>query len=846
MADNTPGLSVLTKAKPTVRVKGKEHEYGETIEFHTFQSRGGNPEDLMDEERFLDYPEEYHWANWTNCPSADTFQPTGRVIWEPFLKDTGAAVRVPTEKHWEFHLLARACKSQTIKLRGMRHLLGILGSQQLTTQSKVNGVFVGISAITSEAVIMLRNESSGVNLISLDGRTQMSSNRDNTDTVKFQSVSMQAVNGHEIIWTEGMLVPGNISYAKNALWGRLCGDQKTQFLEIMAREHSLLGDGLSCAGVAMIPPSNEVKERKPAICRPIHENKDYSSLHYVLQWPPLAALEFPIDMIEAIEEFQGWHQQDNVPLNISLAATIIYFDLKEAGENQGEGFIGLGNHEAAPLGECSLSVFVIYFAHMLRFVEVNHLTAFIHPTRFAAMHYSDDKRKIFGNFSEIDTPTTNGKTLDETLMLSSYLEIRSRHPQVPTNFRFALIPASMPGTSMVFPQDCNHAEKPTSDLHTLCCLNDVRTMGFPDYLRGVDTTSGLRSIGGPQWPFSEMINEPVSRLDGDPSISYWKPMPYRGVKALTGAAKTIGPLFPHLGSVCWKDEYITECVKRHFGMVEFLTKNFTISKHLPDYIFKDIQTKAKELKKVFTYLGKKRSAWNFNLETLTPSWRGMENDLKSLHEKGELEKIASGSLKRAAPEKHFKPASKRVKLAKRCISIELRTQILGIIDGLAVRSLDWYPMRHYLESTTNPSLNEAWDLLSEVQSLKSEIQETLPATDPDNGQGSLDKVIRMCFRAAGLLDRPQAKSMDYEQQWDKCREDFSKMDKTTAGILNILYKYRNTDGAFEDFLPMVGPLRDSSMIKGQVDACTEIEGLLETARTIVKIRTPLQNGQAQS
>lgn len=650
-----------------------------------------------------------------------------------------------------------------------------------------------------------------------------------------------------------MLVPGNISSAKHALWDRLWGDKKTQFLEIMAREHSRLKDGLSSAGFAMIPPSNEVEDRKPAICRPIHGNMEYSSLHYVLQWPPMAALEFPIEMIEAIEEFLFWHQQDNVPLNIALAATIIYFDLEKEGKNQGEGFIGLGNHESVPLGECSLSVFVIYFVHMLRFVEINHLTAFIHPTRFAAMHYSSDKRKKSSKLYEIDSPCNTldskalkGKTLDETLMLVSYWELRSRYPQVPTNFRFTLIPASMPGTSMVFPQDCNHAQKPTSDLHTLCCLHDVRTMGLPDYVQGIDKISGLRSVGGPQWVFSEMINGPVSRLDGDPSTSYWKPSPSSCVKALTGAAKKIGPVFPHLGSGCWRDEYVTECVQRHFGIVEFFTKNFTVSKHLPDYIFKDIQTKTKGLKKVFTYLGKERSAWNFDVETLTPSWKGMENDLKRLHEKGELEKVASGSLKRAAPEEYTMSAPKRVKLAKRCLSIDLKNQILGIIDGLAVRSLDWYPLRQYLNSTTNPSLNEARDLLSEVQSLKSETQETLSVTGAENDQGSLDEVIRLSFRASGLFDWPQAKSMDYDQQWEKYREDFSKVDKTTAGILNTFYKYRNTDGAFEDFLPMVGLLRESSLIKGQVDACAQIEALLDTARTIVKIRTPSQNDQAQS
>ncbi|KAF5967176.1 polyketide synthase [Fusarium coicis] len=742
-------------------------------------------------------------ANPTSKSSTNAFEPTDRNIWEPALEKVRdsmatAMVRRPTEKHWTFRLLARACKRRSINSDAMNVLLGISADQQLTTQSKVDGVFIGISATNCEPVVMLRHEFSNVRdrPISLDNQTFV--NLDNTGMVTFQSQSLQDVTATEIIWTEAMLIPGNISHAKRALWNLLGKNEKIQFLKIMMREHSRLGAGLSSAGVAKILPSNEKQERKPAICRLIHLFMDYSRMHYVLQWPPMAVLEFPPDMIGAVEEFLSYYPQDNVPLNIALAATIIYFDLEEGGQQRGE-----------------------------RFAE----------------HWEPETALKSDGFYRIKR---SRGSLDEDEMRLLYSKIWTRHPQVPADFRFSLIPASMPGTSMVFPQDCTQAQNPTSDLHTLCCLNDIRTMGFPDYGADVELISGLRYVGGPQWVFSKMLDTPITRLDGPLWASYWKPVSSGGIKALRGVAKTIGPVFPHVGSSCYKDVYITECVKRHFGMVEFFTKNFTISKHLPDYIFKDIHTKAKELRKVFTYLGKKRSAWNFNLETLTPSWKGMENDLNSLHEKGELEKVASGSLKRAAPEEPIRPAAKRVKLAKRCLSIELRAQILGIIGGLAVRSLDWYPLRHYLKSTTNPSLNEARDLLSEVQSLKSEIQETLPASDAGNCKGSLDKVIRMCFRAGGLFDRPQAKSVDYEQQWDKYRENFSEVDKTTAGILNTFYKYRNTDGAFEDFLPMVGLLRESPMIKGQIDACTEIEGLLETARTIVKIRTPSQNDQVQS
>ncbi|KAF5249699.1 hypothetical protein FANTH_5007 [Fusarium anthophilum] len=828
MADNTPGPSAVTKAKATVRVKGKDSEYGKTLEFDTFQSLGGNPEDLMDEERWLDDPKE--------APER-----VGDSM-------ATALARRPTEKHWAFRLLARACKPRSISSDAMIVLLGISAFQQLTAESEVDGIFVGISATNCEPVIMLRDgwPDLRVNPIPLDEMIQNLPDLDNTDMVMFQSESVQAVNGHEIIWTESMLIPGNISYAKRALWDRLGKDEKTQFVKIMVREHSGLGAGLTSAGVAKILPSNKEQERKPAICRTIHGDMEYSSLHYVLQWPPMAVLEFPPEMVEAMEEFLSCYPQDNVPLNIALAAAIIYFDLEEGDQHRSEGFIDFLIPKTTLVKKGSLSVFILYFPHMLRFVETNHLTAFIHPTRFATMHYSHDTRKKSDGYYGIKH---SRGSLDENEMRSLYSKIWTRHPQVPADFRFPLIPASMPGTCMVFPQDCAHAQKPTSDLHTLCCLNDIRTMGFPDY--GVvrvdaDLISGLRSVGGPEWVFSKMLNTPFSRLDGPPWAGYWKSVPSKGIKALTGVAKTIGPVFPHVGSSCYEDVYITECVKRHFGMLKFFTNNFSLSEHLPSYILESIRTKSKGLRKVFTYLGKKRSGWSIDPNTLTPSWKGMSNDLKSLHEKGELEKVASGSLKRAAPGEQPTSAPKRVKLAKRCLSTDLKTQILDIMDDLDVRSLDWYPLRQYLTSTTNPSLNEAWDLFSEVQSLKSEIQKTFPTEDPENGQRSLDEVIRVCSRAAGLFDWQQAKSMDYEQQWDKYREGFSKVDKTTAGILNTLYKYRKTDGAFEDFLPMIGLLRDSSMIECQVDACTAIEDLLEAARTIVKIRTPSQNDQAQS
>ncbi|SPJ72574.1 uncharacterized protein FTOL_02303 [Fusarium torulosum] len=119
-----------------------------------------------------------------------------------------------------------------------------------------------------------------------------------------------------------------------------------------------------------------------------------------------------------------------------------------------------------------LGMFIIYFSHMLRFVEMKRLTAFIHPSRFAATNSGKDCGEHF---------KINSHTLDTKAMRECYYDIRSRHPQVSLNFRFNLIPASMPGTSLIFPEDCHNAEKPSLGLFTLCGLNDVRTLGLPSY-----------------------------------------------------------------------------------------------------------------------------------------------------------------------------------------------------------------------------------------------------------------------------------------------------------------------------------------------------------------------------
>jgi hypothetical protein len=53
------------------------------------------------------------------------------------------------------------------------------------------------------------------------------------------------------------------------------------------------------------------------------------------------------------------------------------------------------NTKRGTLGRTTVAQFILYFPHMLRFVELKHLTSFIHPMRFAAVnHYKDTKYRL--------------------------------------------------------------------------------------------------------------------------------------------------------------------------------------------------------------------------------------------------------------------------------------------------------------------------------------------------------------------------------------------------------------------------------------------------------------------
>ncbi|KIL93098.1 polyketide synthase [Fusarium avenaceum] len=742
MSGNAGDSLIIRVAKPTVRLKGKEHEYGETQDFDVFTKSGRPETDVMDDDRWLDYPKISHPTNLIAInageigaviATAERLDPEDLLIWNPTTPNSNRAnevYRVPQEQHVVYNLLPRACALQ--KDYGPASWNNI---DKKLSDSKfkdcVPFVFVGISALNCQPVVMMRDD--------LWDGTEVELESDNIKSVVLKTLPELPPCKKEIIWLENMMIPGNISYVKKALWGRLTGAAKKRFLEDVGREHNLLAGGLNPSGVAALLPSNEEQNRKPSL------------------------LEIPSAMLDALDRFLFKFSFDNVPLNIAIAAVIVFFDLKK---NRGGADAFLSSNTTSRPQETTLAKFIIYFPHMLRFVEVS------------------------------------------------------------SNYRVTLIPASMPGTSMVFPIGSD-AEKPTPGLFALCCLNDVRTLGVPSYRNINSNHPGFyQRIGGPMSLFTERLSLPKFKLSAKPPVDYWNPEKDTKIMALTGRAKRIGPIFPDCDSDYYTKETMTPIINSRFGASNYYRQNFPLREALASSIRRQTFTINNELNRIADYFRVPFHGRQVNPKTLLLDWGGIDAHLQNLIEKGDLEKVAEGRLRRAtSPEAHT-PHAKRIKTQEHELDPTISTQITGLIDKLPAKSRGWHALEAYIALHPTPTVKGAQDMLLCVCNSISDIDNTFSTEISNELVDDLDIFIRMSFRAAGLFDKREVALLNYETNWAEHREAFSKFSPTIGNAIEVIYRLRGP-GGFALAYPQIKFLRESSLISAQLDAFKAIEDLLE-------------------
>ncbi|SPJ72575.1 uncharacterized protein FTOL_02304 [Fusarium torulosum] len=125
-----------------------------------------------------------------------------------------------------------------------------------------------------------------------------------------------------------------------------------------------------------------------------------------------------------------------------------------------------------------------------------------------------------------------------------------------------------------------------------------------------------------------------------------------------------------------------------------------------------------------------------------------------------------------------------------------------------------------------PEVRFTQDLLSDVQTFVSEVEDTFKSENAENGQGDLGAVVRTAFRAAGFYDSTKVAPQDIELSWTQHRESFSKFGQATANAMELIYRVRDFSNRFALTLPSIQGLRDSPMISAQLDAYKKIDALL--------------------
>ncbi|RBR03686.1 uncharacterized protein FIESC28_11724 [Fusarium coffeatum] len=801
----------LQAAKPIVRLKCPNGTYKEIQEGELFEANGGKPEDLLDDERWLRSPTATEVIPIQARTTPVKYRPNqpplffdpqrhkgtrgddatfkDRSVWEPLALKEQSTVRNTTSGHVVFKLVARACRdSDSIVDKFPSTRLG---------PGDIQGVFVGISAIDFLPMVLTKSP---------EWNRDAQENTDGLGSVKLEN-SCDASGGREIIWLENMLIPGNIAHVKSALFNTLADSEKEHFMRVAKRENSLLRRGLSPAGVAKVLPSSESPDRKPAICRSIHNGQSYDTLHYILRWPPMAVLTFPPEMIEEMKRFLRQYPHDNVPLNIALAAAIIHTDLADEGWPN-EGFLSHRFEGPKAIKPTPLARFILYFPHMLRYVETKHLTAFIHPARFATYHSNRD-------------PSVYASSINQKEMKTWCSQIRSRYPQVSSKCRLNLIPASMPGTQMVFPADCTSAEPPTTDLFQICCLDDIRTLGLPSYHHNkhydLEDHGKFRYIGGPTWLFSKHLNRATYALAHTLGVNYWLPSSDTRIMTLSGPAKKVGPVFRDLPLPSNDNALtgMTQAVQRRFGIMAPYTKDYDYQDSISSQTRKKRSSRANELFRVARYMEIPIDHLRLCPKSGYPTWEGMESQLKNLAKDGLLDGIINGD--------GATPTPKRPRTSERKLDDSVKAKIEGLLGSAAAVSRDWEALRVYLQGS-ELTIEGARKSLSQLQSFIASIEKEFCSENATNGRGNLKEVIRLTFRAAGL--EPELALAACENKLACQKNMLAQLEQSVKQNIEHIYELQPLKNGFLYALPYVKALSDSPLIQGQSALLKEIDALL--------------------
>ncbi|KAH6972341.1 hypothetical protein BKA56DRAFT_620907 [Ilyonectria sp. MPI-CAGE-AT-0026] len=140
--------------------------------------------------------------------------------------------------------------------------------------------------------------------------------------------------GANLIWHDRRLVSGAIRTLKQLVHFDSPEDvhrdsnARLAAWAFLNREHTRDLNGIHSTPYGSKSPTESGPNQPTMKERYVYSRSD---THFMLKWPPLAATEVPREMGTILERFPAARPLNPMPLNLDVAAIIIFFDLKKMG-----------------------------------------------------------------------------------------------------------------------------------------------------------------------------------------------------------------------------------------------------------------------------------------------------------------------------------------------------------------------------------------------------------------------------------------------------------------------------------------------------------------------------------
>ncbi|KAF7550343.1 hypothetical protein G7046_g8045 [Stylonectria norvegica] len=462
--------------------------------------------------------------------------------------DRVITLRRPAPNTLKHRVLTRCCRlwsenpiqSSTPEYRAQ---LSLDVEDGVDDNKKVEAISVGICASSGNGVAMTvarRNQNQDeVDL----GR--------NFDGLQFRTVLWNVLSGFHTILQEDLMVPGNFVGLKRAIHLGERNFAATGNLPLAAKRANVL----CLRGQPILPPHNHSADN--GVHRPdfgtLYDSKGLPGENrmYTLRLAPLGALDIPEALITYVQWFLGGYPRDPIPVNLALQAIFSYIDEESCGWPMEPYNVVVSKRKKQNIprqAKCwmvpdvPMSVYAIYYPHMLRYMEEHRLCHYIHPARFAERHYPQDQAA--GPEFKLH------RHLDEGLVRALYRQITPKVPGLSRYARMAVLLVSWPGSVMQWPLNVPWAAPPLRDLWSLCLMDDIRTFGLPVYRTMTDKMVILalpQVILGTRETMELVNPDPEVRMKTTTAAA-WTAAPWAGLWFQAKEAYAVGPVWGSLST----------------------------------------------------------------------------------------------------------------------------------------------------------------------------------------------------------------------------------------------------------------------------------------------------------